>query len=67
METKNTQAMQSPTNYQSLLDRINRASDADMLAKLEERITRHYNAGTISASELKRLDVRIMERLARMQ
>lgn len=55
---------QNNSTYRQLLARINEAQDKATLNKLDARITRHYNAGTISATELKRLDVRIMERLA---
>lgn len=53
--------------FQTLLDRINAAKDAECLNRLDKRITAHYNLGTISARELKRLDVRIMERIAKIE
>jgi hypothetical protein len=49
---------------QILLNRINEANDAASLRNLETTITRQHDAGTITAPELMRLDVRIMERLA---
>ncbi len=52
-----------PTPYKTLLNRIKSANRAE-LERLESRITRHYEAGTITASELSRLDGKIMHKLA---
>ena len=43
--------------------RIKIAAKSD-LQILEDKITRHYNIGTLSSNGLKRLDVKIMEKLA---
>lgn len=50
------------TTYATLSNRIRSAETRQELAKREEQITRHYNAGTITAREFSRLDVKIMER-----
>lgn len=52
------------TNYQALLERIKSATTKEELAIRENKITRHFNNGTITVSEFTRLDVKIMERLA---
>ena len=52
------------TTAQMLRQRINAAPDAETLRRMETLVTRHYDNGTITATELSRLDVRIMERLA---
>lgn len=51
------------TTYTELSHRIRTAKTRQELARREEQITRHYNAGTITASELSRLDGIIMERI----
>lgn len=50
------------TTYTALSNRIRAAETRQELAKREEQITRHYNAGTITAAELSRLDGKIMGR-----
>jgi hypothetical protein len=50
------------TTYATLSHRIRTAETRQDLAKREEQITRHYNAGTITAAELSRLDGKIMDR-----
>lgn len=52
------------TTYTSLSNRIRAAETRQDLAKREEQITRHYHAGTITAAELSRLDVKIMEKMS---
>ena len=51
------------TTYTALSNRIRAAETRQELAKREEQITRHYNAGTITAAELSRLDGKIMKRM----
>jgi hypothetical protein len=51
------------TTYTALANRIRAAETRQELAKREEQITRHFNAGTITAAELSRLDGKIMERM----
>ena len=43
---------------------VNRAGLAELYS-LEKKITRHYNAGTLSQADFRRLDVLIMEEIAR--
>jgi hypothetical protein len=52
------------TNYQAFLERIKSATTQGELASRENQVTRHFNNGTITVSELTRLDVKIMEKLA---
>lgn len=52
------------TNYQALLERIKSATTKEELASRENQITRHFNNGTITVSDLTRLDAKIMEKLA---
>ena len=51
------------TTYTALSKRIRSATTRQELAKREEQIVRHYNAGTITAAELSRLDGIIMDRI----
>ena len=51
------------TTYTALANRIRAAETRQELAKRGEQIARHFNAGTITASELSRLDGKIMERI----
>lgn len=50
------------TTYAALSNRIRTAESRQELAKREEQITRHYNAGTITAAEFSRLDGKIADR-----
>ncbi len=50
--------------YRALLQRIKAAPHVKALNALDHSIDRHYNAGTITARELARLDTKIMERIA---
>lgn len=52
--------------YQILKQRINQASK-DQLPDLVDKITKHYQNGTISVGELEKLDVLIMERKAEFE
>lgn len=52
------------TTYAALSNRIRAAETRQDLAKREEQITRHYHAGTITAAELSRLDVKIMGKMS---
>ena len=51
------------TTYTALSNRIRSAETRQQLANLEEKCERHYNAGTITAAELSRLDRIIMNRI----
>ena len=51
------------TTYTALANRIRAAETRQELAKRGEQIARHFNAGTITAAELSRLDGKIMERI----
>ena len=50
------------TTYAALSNRIRAAETRQELAKREEQITRHFNAGTITAAEFSRLDGKIVDR-----
>jgi hypothetical protein len=52
------------TTFAALSQRIRAAVSTADLKALEKRCDRHYAAGTITPSELSRLDVLIMERIA---
>jgi hypothetical protein len=54
-------------NYEALLERIKSANTEAELIYRENQITRHYNNGTISVSELSRLDRKIMDKLANLE
>jgi len=56
--TPNTQS-----TYSVLSRQIRRANRQELL-QMERKMTRHYEAGTITASQLGRLDVLLMEVLA---
>lgn len=59
------QAMTATTAH-TLAARIRDAKDRPALAKCQRQIDRHYSAGTITAEQYGRLDVRIMEELAKL-
>lgn len=52
-----------PTDYQSLVERINNENTYEGLKRLEISLDRLYNAGIFSVSEFKRLDSKIIEKL----
>jgi len=52
------------TAFGVLLDRIKDARSSADLRELDRKITRHYVNGTITETQLARLDVKIMEKLA---
>lgn len=54
--------MKPQSTYSALAARIRAAGDRAALARCEAQYTRHYNAGTITASELSRLDTLAMGR-----
>jgi hypothetical protein len=56
--------MKTGNTYATLAARIRAAQDHAALARCEAQYTRHYDAGTIPAAELSRLDVLAMERRA---
>lgn len=47
-----------------LAARVKQADTAESLREMEKQVTRHYDNGTISAAQLAKLDVSIMEKLA---
>lgn len=55
------------SNYSVALSRIKQATNKAELDRCETQITRLYKARVITASELSRLDVTIMEQLARLE
>jgi hypothetical protein len=54
------------TNYQSAIQRIRDANTVPDLQKLEKSFVRIYNAGHFTVNELKRLDTKLMEKIARV-
>jgi hypothetical protein len=52
--------------FRELSSRIRLAKDSMKLDIMGDRITRHYNNGTITASQLSRLDGMIQKRLAEL-
>ena len=62
---KNIKDIQKET-YNHFLKLIAAAGLAELYA-LDKRITRHYNAQTLSERGLEELDVLIMEQIARFQ
>lgn len=53
------------TTYKALSQRIRAATSREELAAREVQCVKHYEAGTITATELARLDCMIMERIAK--
>lgn len=56
----------NPTNYQTLRQRVEDACSGEALQRVEESATRVYNAGQLSVSEFRRVDVAIMEKGAKI-
>lgn len=52
------------TNYTSFIKRIKAADSEEKLKRLEVSLDRLYNAGIFSLAEFKRLDDKILEKLA---
>lgn len=55
------------TNYKTMSQRIRDAKSTAELKKLEQSLIRIYNAGQLSVNEFARLDVKIMESIARFE
>lgn len=53
-----------PAAWPSICADLSGADTRDKLERVESRATRLYNAGLLTASQLKRVDVRVMELLA---
>ena len=58
--------MKHVENYQALRERLALANDKQALDRLEQQATRIYNADQLTVSQLKRIDVAIMEKLAKI-
>lgn len=52
------------TNYASFVKRIKASDTKEKLKQLEVSLDRLYNAGIFSVAEFKRLDNKILEKLA---
>jgi hypothetical protein len=50
-------------NYQSALERINKANDAESLLKVEESLERLWNAGIFTRDQFSKLDDILVEKL----
>jgi len=61
-----TTAIQQET-FRILVRRIKAATTLDDVKDYRPRVDRHYHAGTITAYQLGRLDVLIMERIALLE
>jgi hypothetical protein len=53
--------------FQTLIQRVKSAKDVPTLRKLETLTTRVYDAGCLTPSELRQVDVRIMEKIATIE
>ncbi len=62
----NTVKETTSETFRELSSRIKMARDTMKLDIMEARITRHYNNGTITVSQLSRLDGMIQKRLAEL-
>ena len=51
------------SNYQSALERINKANDEESLSQLEESLERLWNAGVFTANEFSKLDDKLLSKL----
>ena len=51
------------TNYQSALERINKANDEESLLQLEESLERLWNVGVFTANEFSKLDDKLLSKL----
>jgi len=52
------------TNYQSALERVKRANSVHEIERLEQSLSRVYDAGQLTERELARLFVKTFEKLA---
>jgi hypothetical protein len=53
--------------FQTLMQRVRSAGDVPTLRRIETTATRVYNAGGLTPSELRQVDVRIMEKIATIE
>jgi len=51
------------TNYQSALERINKANDKESLLHLEKSLERLWNNGIFTANEFSKLDEKLLSKL----
>jgi hypothetical protein len=51
------------SNYQSALERINKANDEKSLLQLEVSLERLWNAGVFTANEFSKLDDKLLSKL----
>jgi hypothetical protein len=51
------------TNYQSALERINKANDEESLLHLEKSLERLWNNGIFTANEFSKLDEKLLSKL----
>jgi len=56
--------LEKKVNYDYFVDRIEAADSQEKLKQLEVSLDRLYNAGIFSLAEFKRLDNKILEKLA---
>lgn len=54
--------MKTSSEYKAFIKRINVASTMEQLNELDEKIDKIYNAGCMSANELSRLDIKILNK-----
>lgn len=55
------------TNFQSMMDRVTKCNDAPSLLKLDKSATRLYGAGFFTEKEYIKIDVAIMEKIAKLE
>lgn len=54
--------MDTKTNYKALSERIRAATTIADLDRLDRSMTRIYDAGQLTPAELKRLDIKIIDK-----
>lgn len=64
MQYKILSGIDKKANYKTFIDRIEAADSEEKLKRLEVSLDRLYNAGIFSLAEFKRLDDKILEKLA---
>lgn len=55
-----------PAAWPSICADLSKADTREKLNRVEQRATRLYNAGLLTVSQLKHIDVRVMELLAKL-
>jgi len=58
-----TQNLIMKNNYQSALERINKANDEESLLHLEKSLERLWNNGIFTANEFSKLDEKLLSKL----